>query len=193
MIKKVIFGLLILGIIISWPLSLIKNPPKINFETIFFEPSQDEKWEYSKKLALDTSKIKRIYYNKTTIVKDRYFKNFLVLTDLNNYFFTMHPREDVSGVNYRFKYPFVALLFLIMAIKITIDQKIYLRIWLIILGEIFVLSFLRNMDGLDFILYFPITYLLYLGAKDLDKYKFNWILNFGLVILVVIEIGRMLL
>lgn len=193
MLKKIIFGLLIFEIIISWPLSLAKYPPKINLATIFYPPSQDEEWSYSKKLALDTSKIKRIYYNKTTIFKQRYLSNFLVLTDLNNYFFVMHPREDVSGVDYRFKYPFVTILFLIMAIKVTINQKKYLKIWLMILGEILVLSFFKQMDGLDMFLFLPITYLLYLGAKDLNKYKYSWLVNFSFVLLMGIEIGRMFL
>lgn len=193
MFKKIIFGLLIVGIAISWPLSLMKNPPKINLQTIFYEPNQDEKWEFSKKLSLDTSKIKRVYYNKTTIIKDRYLKNFLVLADLNNYFFTMHPREDVSGVDYRFKYPFVAILFLVMAIKVTITRKKYLKIWLFFLSEMIVLSFFKLMDGLDFVIYLPLTYLLFIGAKELNINKYSWVFNLGLIILMAIEIGRIFL
>lgn len=193
MLKKIIFWLLMLEIMISWPLSLIKSPPKTSFETIFYSFSNDEQWTYSKKLALDTSKIKRFYYNKITIFKQRYINNFLVLTDLNNYFFTMHPREDVSGVNYRFKFPFLAIIFLIVAIKVTINQKKYFKIWLIIFCEMLILSFLKQMDGFDILLYIPITFLLYLGAKELTKYKYSWLLNFVLILLMGIEIGRIFL
>lgn len=193
MIKKIIFWLLVLEIIISWPISLIKNPPKINFGSIFYPPSEMEKLDYSKKLALDTSKIKRIYYNKTTIVKNRYLSNFLVLTDLNNYFFIMHPREDVSGVDYRFKYPFLTIFLFVMAIKLTINQRKYLRIWLIIFGEILVLSFFKQLDGLDMFLYPPITFLLYLGVKDFSKYKYSWLISLVLILLMGIEIGRLFL
>jgi hypothetical protein len=67
--------------------------------------------------------------------------------DPNNYFFEMHPREDISGVNYRFKYPFWAILFLIPAIKITTNnKKKYLKIWLGFLVAIIVLSFFKNID-----------------------------------------------
>lgn len=193
MFKKIIFWILILEIVVSWPLSLIKNPPKINFGLIFYPPSQDEELAYSKKLALDTSKIKRFYYNKTTVVKQRYLNNFLVSIDLNNYFFIMHPREDVSGVNYRFKYPFLAILFLIMAIKLTINQKKYLKIWLVILAQILFLSFFKQTDGLDMFLYIPITYLLYLGVKDFYKHKYSWLINLVLILLMGIDIGRMFL
>lgn len=193
MLKKIIFGVLVLEIIISWPLSFIKTPPKIKIETIFHSLSHDEQWDYSKKLALDTSKIKRFYYNKTTIIKQRYLNNFLVLTDLNNYFFTMHPREDISGINYRFKFPFVAILFFITALKVTINQKKYLKIWLIIFSQMLILSFFKQMDGLDILLYIPITFLLYLGANELNKYKSSWLINFILVLLMGIEIGRIFL
>jgi len=191
--NKVLWLILVTGIIISWPLSLINKPVHFDKATIFYPVTEEETWNFEKKLALDTSKIKKFYYNKSTIVKDRYLKNFLVMMDLNNYFFAMHPREDVSGVAYRFKYPFEAILFLIIAIKITCKNKKYIKVWLIILAEILILSFLKQVDGWDFILFFPITYLLYLGAKDLLKYKYNWILNLGLVLLMAIEIGRMFL
>jgi len=191
--KKLIWGILVTEIIISWPLSLINKPVHFDKATIFYPVTEEEAWNFEKKLALDTSKIKKFYYNKSTIIKDRYLKNFLVMMDLNNYFFAMHPREDVSGVAYRFKYPFEAILFLIIAIKITCKNKKYIKVWLIILAEILILSFLKQVDGWDFILFFPITYLLYLGAKDLLKNKYNWILNLGLVLLMTIEIGRMFL
>jgi hypothetical protein len=193
MLKKIIFWILLLEIIVSWPLSLIISPPKIKFETIFYPLSNDEQWDYSKKLALDTSKIKRFYYNKTTVFKQRYLSNFLVLTDLNNYFFIMHPREDVPGLDYRFKYPFVTILFLIIAIKVTINQKKYFKIWFLILSEMMVLSFLKQLDGFDLLLYIPITFLLYLGAKELTKLKYSWLVNIIFIFLIGIEIGRIFL
>lgn len=193
MFKKIIFALLILEILIFWPLSLIKEPVNISFKTIFFPVTEQEKIVFNKKLDLDTSMLKRFYYNRTSIVKDRYLKNFSVLIDSNNYFFLMHPREDVSGVDYRFKYPFWAIIFFISAIGVTIKNKKYFKIWLIILLEVITLSFFQKIDGLDLILFLPISYLLYLGAKEFDKYKYNWILNLGLLFLIEIEIGRIFL
>lgn len=193
MIKKIIFTLLILEILICWPLSLIKKPVNISFKTIFFPITEQERIIFEEKLSLDTSRIKRFYYNKSTIIKDRYFKNFLVLVDSNNYFFIMHPREDVSDIDYRFKYPFWAIIFLILAISVTIKNKKYFKVWLIILVEVIVLSFLKQTDGLDLLLYLPISYLLYLGAKQINKYKYSWILNLGLIFLMAIEIGRIFL
>jgi len=188
--KKIILGIIIIEIVISWPLSLIKKPVQIKFDSIIYPTTQDEHLSFQNKLSLDTSRIKRFYYNKTTILKERYLKNFLVNMDLNNYFFTMHPREDVSGVDYRFKYPFWAIIFLIPAIKITLKNKKYRKIWWLLLGEIMVLSLFKQMDGLDLILFLPITCLLSIGAKEINRYKYGWILNIGLIILMAVEIGR---
>jgi len=168
--KKIFLGIIFAVILISWPISLIKKPAPIEFETIFYPVTESEKIDFEKKLALDTSGLKRFYYNKTTIYKERYLKNFLVLMDLNNYFFGMHPREDVAGVDYRLKYPFWTVIFLISAIGVTVRNKKYFKIWLIILFEILILSFFKKIDGLDFILFIPISWLLILGAINLFKW-----------------------
>jgi hypothetical protein len=165
--KKIIFGILVAVILASWPWSMVKNPAKFKLETIFYSASADEKWAFSKKVALDTSSIKKFYYNKMTIVKERYFKNFLVSIDLNNYFFAMHPREDVSGVDYRFKYPWWTIIFLVLGIKVAVRNKKIKKIGIIFLVEILLLSFLKYMDGWDLILYFPISWLMILGAKEI--------------------------
>lgn len=191
--KKVIWLILVIGITISWPLSLIKKPAHFDKATIFYPVTEEEKWNFEKRLALDTSNFKKFYYNKTTVFKERYFKNFLVMMDMNNYFFAMHPREDVSGVDYRFKYPFVAIIFLILAIKATLNNKKYIKAWGILLSEIILLSFIKQIDGWDIILFLPLTYLLIIGSQELNKYKFSWLINLGIIILMAIEIGRMLI
>lgn len=170
MCKNFFLGIIFAAILISWPISLIKKPAQIKFETIFYPATESEKIDFENKLALDTSGLKRFYYNKTTIYKERYLKNFLVLMDLNNYFFEMHPREDVSGVDYRTKYPFWTIIFLISAIGATVRNKKYSKVWLIILFEILVLSFFKKVDGLDFILFIPISWLLILGTINLFKW-----------------------
>ena len=170
MCKKIVLGIILVTILISWPISLVKKPAQIKFETIFYPATESEKIDFEKKLALDTSRLKKIYYNKTTVIKERYLKNFLVLIDLNNYFFEMHPREDVTEVDYRFKYPFLTIIFLISAIGMTAKNKKYIKIWLIILIEILVLSFFKKVDGIDFVLFIPMSWLLILGAKNLLRW-----------------------
>ncbi len=190
--KKVIWLVMITGIVISWPLSLVKKPAHFDKATIFYPVTETEKWNFEKRLALDTSSFKKFYYNKTTVIKERYFKNFLVMMDVNNYFFVMHPREDVSGIDYRFKYPFVAIIFLILAIKATVNNKKYIKAWVIFLGGIILLSFIKQIDGWDVILFLPLTYLLITGSQELNKYKFSWMINLMLILVIIMEVGRML-
>lgn len=64
--KKVIWLILVIGITISWPLSLIKKPAHFDKATIFYPVTEEEKWNFEKRLALDTSNFKKFYYNKTT-------------------------------------------------------------------------------------------------------------------------------
>jgi len=193
MFKKIIFSLLILGIIISWPISLLKKPASISINTIFFPITQEEQVSINTKLGLDTSLVKKIYYNRTTVYKDRYINNFLILIDPNNYFYIMHPREGIPDIVNRFKYPFWLIIFLIPGIYSSIRNKKYHIIWLVFFVEILILSVFKRIDGLDLILFFPISYILYLGVKDFSKYKYSWIFAFVLLILVAIEIGRMFL
>ena len=67
--KKILLGIIVAEILISWPLSLVRKPVKISFETIFYPTTQEESLDFQQKLALDTSQIKRFYYNQTTIIK----------------------------------------------------------------------------------------------------------------------------
>jgi hypothetical protein len=193
MFKKILFVLLIVEILICWPLSLIKKTPNISFKTIFFPITQEEQVSINTKLGLDTSLVKKFYYNRTTVFKDRYINNVLILIDPNNYFFMMHPREGIPDIVNRFKYPFWAIIFLIPGIYITIRNKKYFKIWFLFFTEILILSFFKKIDGLDLILFLPISWLLYLGIKNFSKYKYFWILNLLLIFLMTIEIGRMFL
>lgn len=193
MFKKILYILLILEILICWPISLIKTPANISFRTIFFPITQEEQISINTKLGLDTSLVKKFYYNRTTAFKDRYVNNVSILIDPNNYFFIMHPREGIPDIVNRFKYPFWAILFLIPGIYITIRNKKYFKIWFLFFAEILILSFFKKIDGLDLILFLPISWLLYLGVKDFSKYKYSWILNLVLLFLMAIEIRRMFL
>jgi len=193
MFKKILFGLLILEILISWPISLFITPASISFNTIFFPITQEEQVSINTKLGLDSSLVRKFYYNRTTAFKDRYINNVLILIDPNNYFYIMHPREGIPDIVNRFKYPFWAIIFLIPGIYITIRDKKYFKIWLLTTIEILILSFFKKIDGLDLVLFLPISYLLYLGAKDFSKYKYSWILNLILIFLMAIEMGRIFL
>lgn len=159
--------LICLIISIAWVFSFTFQPVKLSLNTIFYPSVGEEKRIFNEKKGLDTSEIKVIYYNKTTIYFDRYLKNFFSLLNINGYFFGGHPREDVSGKVFRFK------IFWILVIPFVIGLwKLRLSwIWLPIL---FILSFLKNPDGWDLILIIPIGLIVDNGFNNLSKLWQNW-------------------
>jgi len=192
MLKKLSFGLVVTLVLAMWPLSLWLNPPKISWETIFYKDKTEE-LKFLEKLSLDTSFIKKFYYNKTTLIQDRYFKNVMVLTDLNNYFFQMHPREDVPNVDYRIKYFYLSIILLIFGIIDSIKNKQNKKVWLLLVAEILVVSFFRKIDGIDFIIYFPLSAIMIDGLKSINKLKGGGLINLILIMVGLFELVRMMI
>ncbi len=156
------------GCLVSWPLSLIKFPPKQNLSLIFSHQTPDESQAFVEKLSLTTSPVKRAYYNKATLYLNRYFANLVNLLDSNNYFFNSHPRGDVSYFVYRQKFPYLYIFPLILGLFTYIDSKKN-KLLFIAAFYLFLLSFFENTDFLDFGLFFLINYFIYLGLKRLLK------------------------
>jgi len=159
--------LIYLIITTTWVISFVLQPFKLSLSTIFYPAVGEEKRIFDEKKGLDTSEIKVIYYNKTTIYFDRYWKNFFSLLDINGYFFGGHPREDVSDKVFRFK------IFWILVIPFVIGLW-KLRISWVWLPVLFILSFLKNPDGLDLILIIPIGLIIDNGFNNLSRLWQNW-------------------
>lgn len=172
MIKKVVLFGLIVWIMVSWPISLIRNRPNFRTQLIFYK-SESEEIQRIYKLGLSTSPVKHVFYNKTSTFINRYIKNFFVLIDPSNYFFEMHPREDVVNVDYRFKYPFFTIIFALFSIYYSIIKNKNKLIWIGFLLLTALLSLIDRPDGWDFILYFPITYLIIFGLIKVINYEKN--------------------
>lgn len=181
-IKNLLFYIVILLVLIAWPVSLLVDKPAISLGTIFYT-NDAEQITLMEKLGLDSSQIKPIYYNKFSLVKDRYIRNVLVLLDTNNYFFQMHPREDVPNTDYRAKYFYLAIVLLIVAMVETARSGEYGKVWLFLLVEILIISIFRKLDGIDFGLYFPLSFLMISGLKTINKLK--WAVGIDLVLMMV--------
>lgn len=167
-LKKYIFtkiSILIVFLSIFWIYSLFKDKSNFNLTSIFSAPTKEEARILSEKKGLDTSKIKIIYLNKTTILTNRYFNNLFNLFDINSYFFNGHPREDISDKVFRYKYPWILVFPFIIGIwKLKIN-----KFWLLI---IILLPILKNADGWDIILSIPISLIIINGFNNL---KLLWI------------------
>lgn len=192
MLKKILFYIVTLLVLIVWPVSLLVDKPAVSWETIFYA-NDAEQITLMEKLGLDSSRIKPVYYNKFSLVKDRYIRNVLVLLDTNNYFFQMHPREDVPNTDYRAKYFYLAIVLLIVAMVETARSGKYGNVWLFLLVEILVISIFRKLDGIDFGLYFPLSFLMISGLKTINKSKWAVGINLVLMIVGVTELLRIIL
>lgn len=159
MIKRIVIGLILIG----WPWSVVRNLPKFETRTIF-EVRAEEKRLFEEKLGLDTSRIKRFYYNKTTVWQEKYWRNLMVMLDLNNYFFGGHPREDVAEVDYRPKFFWWTIVFLGLGVWKSIKEKKNGKIWLMMLFAILAVAFFERMDGWDLMIYPFLSYLMIKGA-----------------------------
>lgn len=160
MMRKVVLFLIIAG---WWGWGLLKEPSHWSLETIFYPPAGEEKRLFEEKKGLDTSPVKRFYYNKATIYFNRYTANFFGLLDINSYFFGGHPREDVSGRVFRLKIFWLLVLpFFLGLWRMRLGRK-----WLVVLA---VLAILKNPDGWDFIMTVPIGLIIDNGFTNLEKW-----------------------
>ena len=145
-----------------WPWSLIKDRPKWEMKTIFGPAEEMERINLDQKLALDTSQIKRFYYGRWTIYKDRYVKNFFNLLDVNGYFFAGHPREGVPGIVYRNCFPWWLL-----PIWLWGCFKVKWKWWW--LGPLLIVPLFKNGDGWNLVMWWPMTVIFLAGVKDLNE------------------------
>jgi hypothetical protein len=166
----------------SWPVSLIVNPPKIETGFVWqLDDAQEEQKLLVQKLGLDTSPIKKIFYNtKTTILFDRYTKNVLVVADFTNYFFTSQ----------QLKFPYPMLIGFLTGVYVSIKKKRHLKVWLTGLGIVLLVSLLKKIDGIDFMMYPIIGFITVCGLKEISKYKFGQLVVIVITIIGLTEIWR---
>ncbi len=110
----------------------------------------------------------RIFQNKPRIYINKLSDNFFALTDLNNYFFGLHPRPIVIDNQNLFKIPFVAIIFFLYgAFYITgsIDKKFIL---ISLASCLISLTLLKNFDRNDFVLWLPISLTIIYGINRLS-------------------------
>jgi hypothetical protein len=192
--KKIIFWLAVVVMMVGWPVSLITDPPKIQTGFVWqMNDAQEEKRLLLQKLGLDTSRIKKIFYNsKTTIMLDRYTKNVLTLMDLNNYFFAGHPQVGMTDISQRMKFPYVAIIGFLAGVYISIKKKKYFKLWLVAAGLVLFVSFFKKIDGWDVAMYPLLGFITIEGLKEINKYKLGWLLLLLIAAIGATEIGRLL-
>lgn len=193
MLKKIVTLLTIVVALLSWPISYYVDPPDLSLESIAYLDQRDE-LVHQQKLALIFSPAKRVFYNKYSVYLERYTENLFYLVDINNYFFSGHPREDISGLSHRFKYPYIYLVpFLVGGLVVISSQnKKRLLMFTLTIVAVLITPVFRNMDGFDFLMFFPVSYLIVRGIKAINQTKYWLVINSVLVLIGIVEIWRIL-
>lgn len=108
----------------------------------------------------------RIYENKTTVYQEKYKTNAFLFLDLNNYFFSMHPRE-ITGENQNLqKYPFLAIFPFLYGLFLLPKHKDRKWVVSLFLSIVFSISFINNPDKFDLLLFIPISIISYIGINE---------------------------
>ena len=192
MLKKIVTLLTIVVALLSWPISYYVDPPGLNLESIAYLDQRDE-LVHQQKLALIFSPAKRVFYNKYSVYLERYTENLFYLVDINNYFFSGHPREDISGLSHRFKYPYIYFVPFLVGGLVVISSQSKKRLLMFTLTIIAVLitQFLEY-GWIDFLMFFPISYLIVRGIKAINQTKYWLMINSVLVLIGIVEIWKIL-
>ena len=166
MLKKIVITLSL----ILWPINLFLNFNHINFttENIFKNDYQGEQLVIRNIHLYPTPLFARIFQNKPRIYIYKYVGNFLALTDPNNYFFALHP-EPLTGNLNLFKYPFLDIVFFFIGL-FYLERSRYKNLILIVgvIGVI-LLATLKVFEGLDFIIWIPISLIIVNGIDIFEK------------------------
>lgn len=174
MLKKIV---IILSLIL-WPLNLFLNFNKLHFSitSVFKNDYQAEQLVLRNTELYPDVLMARVFENKARIYINKYTGNFFALTDLNNYFFALHPEPLTGNIN-MFKYPFLDLVFFLIGIFYFAQSKYKKLIFFILIPGILILSCLIDFEGFDFILWIPISLIIINGIEmfqSKNKKLFTW-------------------
>lgn len=152
-------------------------------KSIFVDDYQERQSVIRKGQLYPTVWLARLFQNKPSIYLERYEFNLTALTDPNNYFFGFHPREIVTNNQNLIKFPFLSIVFFLMGLY-YLGKNIYFRrkelahwkfLVVVIISLIFCLSLLTSFDKHDFVLFIPLSIIMFTGfnifIKNLNNSK----------------------
>jgi|WetSurSiteA1Bulk_404760.scaffolds.fasta_scaffold00617_5 hypothetical protein len=111
----------------------------------------------------------RFFQNKTKIISDKLSGNLFSLTDLSNYYFGSHPRENNLNNQNLDKFPYFALPLLLLGIYFFNKDDNKKFILPILIASFINLLVLNNFDRNDFVLFFPLALIHINGIEYLEN------------------------
>jgi hypothetical protein len=168
MLKRIVVFLCLL----LWPINFLINFSGLEFktETIFKRDYQAEQLILRNIQLYPTPLLARIFQNKGRIYFDKYMKGFFTLSDPNYYFFALHPTPIPGAVNMS-KFPFLSILFFIAGLAGIKNSKYSIKILRFLIAALLFLPVLTNFEGWDFILFFPISLIIFEGIKYMESMR----------------------
>ncbi len=107
----------------------------------------------------------RLFQNKLQIPLSKFFDNLFLLTDPNNYFFGLHPREVVRDNLNLIKFPPLSIFYYLFGIYTLFEGKVRRQFIFVGIALLTNLSLLYNFDRTDIVLMPIILSLLILGQR----------------------------
>ena len=178
--------------LILWPLNLFLNFKGLSFsrELVFKNDYQGGQLILRNIQLYPNIPLARTFQNKPRIYFNKYVGNFFALTDPNNYFFALHPVPITENLNLH-KYPFLDIVFFLAGIFYIVKSKYKNLIPALFIPSLIFLSALKNFEGFDFILYFPIS-LLIINGIDVMESKNKKLFGFFSVTFILFAVPEIL-
>lgn len=177
--------------LIFWPLSFYLNYAELSGPKLITIDYQSRQEVVRNANLYPNIPLARMFQNKANVVTNKFYSNFFALIDLNNYFFGFAPRQIVDNQNL-IKFPFLAIIpFLIAIFNLKRKNNDYFLIF-IISTLIVLLSLLSNFDKYDFVLWIPISLIIYKGILRLNTYKHSGTFFVVYSIFALIELMRII-
>lgn len=111
----------------------------------------------------------RTFQNKIKIIIDKFNFNLTVFIDPSNYLFGFHPREIMVDNQNLDKFPFLSLPFFLFGIYFLRKTNHWHFPLILFISSIISLSLLNNFDRNDFILFTPLSIILFEGINKFSK------------------------
>jgi|WetSurMetagenome_2_1015567.scaffolds.fasta_scaffold41667_2 hypothetical protein len=149
----------------------------------------------NKKISfIPNSYMAKIFENRTTIAQNKFKSNFFLSLDLNNYFFSMHPREIMGDNQNLNKFPYLAIIPFLLSLFFIPENKH--KKWLLttIFAAVITLGFINNPDKFDILIFVPFFLLCFYGLKKITTLPnlYFWLFSLLFIPTSIIELLRII-
>lgn len=160
-------------------------------QTIFQQDYNAQQEVISKSYLFPSVLEARFFQNKPRIYLNKFGNNFFALVDPNNYFFNFHPREILIDNQNLVKFPFLSLVFALFGFYYFNKYKYWQFVGVLLISSVLSLSILKIFDRNDFILWIPLSIIVYHGI-NLFVLKQKFLVKISFLIFLLFTIPQLI-